>query len=187
MIPKIFPPNLVNVVTLVTQCNVPLRLQRYERSTLEFFRPESRLRCGRRAISLFSSSSNTQAVSTDDTQTIPFTFSHFSNMYSGDFCNDWQLAQQPDVQYARKLHIPVHAPELGENCFFVKEETRRTNQMQYRLRIAVFSLLRLESGIGFRGKHYDFRDPSPLEAELSLDEYIAQAQVSHELSASRCT
>ncbi len=116
-----------------------------------------------------------------------YNFRDFYNIYSGDFCNDQQLAIEPEVQFARKLHIPIQMSALGPHCFFVKEETRRGGRTQYRLRVAVFALVQKTSEeIVFRGKHYDFKDPSPLESDLSEDQYIAHAQVSfsHTFTAS---
>jgi hypothetical protein len=110
-------------------------------------------------------------------QFIPFSFNEFASIYSGDFSNDEQLAFEPTVQFARKLHIPVHAPSIGNNCYFVKEVTRRNGRTQYRLRIASFDRLHQEPELVFRGKHYDFRDPAPFEKEMKTHEYIALAKV----------
>ena len=108
----------------------------------------------------------------------PFSFSEFSKIYSGDFSNDEQLTAEPEVQFARKLHIPIHAPSIGNDCYFVKEVTRRNGRTQFRLRIASFSRLHQGSDLIFRGKHFDFRDPAPFEKEMLGDEYLNLAKVS---------
>ena len=110
----------------------------------------------------------------------------FASLYAGDFHNERQRISHPELQYARKLHIPVHLPWLGDDCFFVKEVTQRANQpAQYRLRVAVFSCCPPstssnwfdQKAMTFRGQHYDFDDTSLLETELSYEEYTSYVQV----------
>jgi hypothetical protein len=111
-------------------------------------------------------------------ETTEYTFDNFSKIYAGDFCNNRQLLQQPDVQFARKLHVPIEVPQLGQHCFFVKEETRRDGRTQCRLRVAAFSRYDDPSAIVFKGKHYDFREPGNLEQDLTVAQYIEYVQVS---------
>ena len=181
MLPSIPLVNVVNVISVLAHDGFLSQILRSSRICSSVKQREYSLSSKLRV-------RNTPGLSTSDD--VPFSgafaLSDFSKIYSGDFCNDRQLTEQPGVQYARKLHIPIEAPILGDHCYFVKEETRRTSEMQYRLRIAVFEILQKVPEIVLRGKHFDFRDSGPLEPDLPPDRYIAVAQVAVQTSTESC-